>query len=72
MIEFTELEANRVSLNAKTNKFNELIKKADDYFKKEDYENAKKNYSYALALFPKDAYAKQQVVKIDKALMNLD
>ena len=47
------------------NEYAEMIKKADAFFDGEDYEPATEYYTKALAFKPDDAYAKEQLAKIE-------
>ena len=52
-------------------KYDELISKADEYFKDEDYEKAKSFYEDALKIIPGEEYPENQLDEIKKILKKL-
>ena len=49
-------------------KYKSVIKLADEYFNKQQYENAKTKYEEAMVYKPSDPYAKQKLLEIEKIL----
>jgi hypothetical protein len=61
--------ASKTKAEAELNaKYNAAIKKGDDAFKKKDWSTAKGGYTEALSLKSTEAYPKDQIAAIDKAI----
>ena len=52
--------------------YNQLIKEADALFKNKDWENAKDKYNDAVAMRNSENYPKNQIIEIDKKLLELE
>lgn len=50
---------------AQRDKYASIIKKADEFFSKEDYLNAKNGYNAALAVLPTETYPKEKIAEIE-------
>ncbi len=63
------LEERRMALERK---YNEIVKRADNLFSEEAYQNAKTTYQDALDIKPNESYPKEQIEKIEKILADLE
>lgn len=63
---------NYIKIIANKESYDKLIKQADDFFNKKDFEQAKRYYENALKILPDEKYPDQQINKIDDLLKQAD
>ncbi|MCX8143425.1 MAG: hypothetical protein N3F62_04095 [Bacteroidia bacterium] len=64
----TNKEKNVKPVLGSDDKYKSVIKLADEYFNKQQYESAKTKYEEAMVYKPSDPYAKQKLLEIEKIL----
>jgi len=65
-----DILAQQAQQQARNQKYNNLIKEADEFFSGKSYTQAKSKYNEALGLKPNEAYPEEQISKIDDILAN--
>ena len=62
------IETDRL-VEQKNNQYENLLSQADEYYKNNDYNNAKESYEQALQIKPNDPYIKSRIERLEKLIV---